>query len=108
MCALEPGGMRTNWGVRANKETPVLLPEYEPSVGAVIKALASYWGNEISDPAKVAQLILRLAGRDQLPAHLLIGSDAVEFAGQAEATRWREVSVSTDFNASGPLPAMRF
>lgn len=114
VCALEPGGMRTNWGIRANKETPVLLPEYEPSVGAVIKALASYWGNEISDPSKVAQLILRLADRDQLPAHLLIGSDAVEFAGQAEATRaaeairWREVSVSTDFNASGPLPAMRF
>ena len=114
MCALEPGGMRTNWGVRANKETPVLLPEYEPSVGAVVKALASYWGNEISDPAKVAQLILRLADSNNLPAHLLIGSDAVEFAGQAEATRaaeakrWREVSVSTDFNASGPLPAVKF
>ena len=114
VCALEPGGMRTNWGVRANKETPVLLPEYEPSVGAVIKALASYWGNEISDPVKVAQLILRLADSNQLPAHLLIGSDAVEFAGQAEATRaseakrWREISVSTDFNASGPLPAVKF
>jgi NAD(P)-dependent dehydrogenase (short-subunit alcohol dehydrogenase family) len=114
VCALEPGGMRTNWGVRANKETPALLPEYEPSVGAVIKALASYWGNEISDPAKVAQLILRLAASDHLPPHLLIGSDAVEFAGQAEATRaaeaerWREFSVSTDANASGPLPAVRF
>ena len=114
VCALEPGGMRTNWGVRANKETPVLLPEYEPSVGAVVKALASYWGNEISDPAKVAQLILRLADSNNLPAHLLIGSDAVEFAGQATATRtaeaerWREVSVSTDFNASGPLPAVKF
>jgi len=114
VCALEPGGMRTNWGVRANKETPALLPEYEPSVGAVIKALASYWGNEISDPAKVAQLILRLAASDHLPPHLLIGSDAVEFAGQAEATRaaeaerWREFSVSTDVNASGPLPAVRF
>src|SRR5213079_1406314 len=109
VCALEPGGMRTNWGVRANKETPVLLSDYEPSVGAVIKALASYWGNEISGPVKVAQLILRLAASDHLPAHLLIGSDAVEFAGQAEATRaaeaerWREFSVSTDVNASGPL-----
>jgi NAD(P)-dependent dehydrogenase (short-subunit alcohol dehydrogenase family) len=114
VCALEPGGMRTNWGVRANKETPILLPEYEPSVGAVVKALESYWGNEISDPAKVAQLILRLAASDQLPAHLLIGSDAVQFAGQAEATRaseaerWREVSVSTDVNAAGPLPAVKF
>jgi len=114
VCALEPGGMRTNWGVRANKETPVLLPEYEPSVGAVIKALAAYWGNEISDPARVAQLILRLAVCDHLPAHLLIGSDAVAFAGQAEATRategerWRETSISTDVNAAGPLPAVRF
>jgi hypothetical protein len=100
--------------VRANKETPALLPDYEPSVGAVTKALASYWGNEVSDPAKVAQLILRLAASDHLPAHLLIGSDAVEFAGQAEATReaeaerWRQLSVSTDFNAAGPLPAVRF
>src|SRR5579862_345054 len=114
LCALEPGGMRTNWGVRANKETPALLPEYEPSVGAVIKALESYWGNEVSDPAKVAHLILRLADSDHLPAHLLIGSDAVEFAGQAEvartqeAERWREVSVSTDVDAKGPLPDIRF
>src|SRR6266404_424355 len=114
VCALEPGGMRTNWGVRANKETPVLLSDYEPSVGAVIKALASYWGNEISDPVKVAQLILRLAESERLPAHLLLGSDAVEYAGQAEVTRaadaqlWREASLSTDFNTVGALPAVRF
>src|SRR6202007_2554340 len=75
VCALEPGGMRTNWGVGANKETPVLLADYEPSVGAVIKALASYWGNEVSDPVRVAQLILRLAESERLPAHLLLGSD---------------------------------
>src|SRR5271154_6886419 len=80
VCALEPGGMRTNWGVRANQNSPDLLPDYEPSVGAVVKALASYWGHEISDPAKVAQLILRLADSDRLPAHLLLGSDAVRFA----------------------------
>jgi len=114
VCALEPGGMRTNWGARANKETPDLLADYEASVGAVIKALASYWGNEMSDPAKVAQLILRLADSEHLPAHLLIGSDAVQYASQAEATRtkeaeqWREVSVSTDLDANGPLPNIRF
>src|SRR6202050_4773006 len=90
VCALEPGGMRTNWGARANKDTPDLLPDYEPSVGAVVKALASYWGQETSDPAKVAQLILRLADSDRLPAHLLLGSDAVEYAGQEEATRAAE------------------
>src|SRR3954471_12249803 len=29
VCALEPGGMRTNWGARANQDTPALLPDYE-------------------------------------------------------------------------------
>jgi NAD(P)-dependent dehydrogenase (short-subunit alcohol dehydrogenase family) len=114
VCALEPGGMRTNWGARANQDTPELLPDYELSVGAVIKALQSYWGNEISDPDKVAQVVLRLAASDHLPAHLLLGSDAVEYASQAEATRaadaerWREVSLSTDVNASVSLPGVRF
>jgi len=80
----------------------------------VVKVLQSYWGNETSDPVKVAQVILRLAARDRLPAHLLLGSDAFQFAGQAEATRaadaerWRETSVSTDVKASGALPALRF
>src|SRR5208283_2803046 len=26
VCALEPGGMRTNWGARANQDVPELLP----------------------------------------------------------------------------------
>jgi NAD(P)-dependent dehydrogenase (short-subunit alcohol dehydrogenase family) len=114
VCALEPGGMRTNWGARANQDTPSLLPDYEPSVGAVIAALKSYWGNETSDPAKVAQLILRLASSDHLPAHLLLGSDAVQYAAQAQATRdadaerWREASVSTDVDSAVSLPALRF
>src|SRR6201987_2395885 len=64
VCALEPGGMRTNWGARANKDIPKLLPEYEPSVGAIVKALASLWGQENSDPAKVAHVVLHLAACD--------------------------------------------
>ena len=114
VCALEPGGMRTNWGARANKDIPDLLPDYEPSVGAVIESLKPLWGRENSEPAKVAQVVLRLAASDRLPAHLLLGSDAVQYAGQAEAARaadadrWREMSVSTDVNAPGSLPALRF
>ena len=114
VCALEPGRMRTNWGARANRDRPDLLPDYEPSVGGVIKALESRWGHEKSDPAKVAQVVLRLAASDSLPAHLLIGSDAVQRAGQAEATRaadaerWREVSVSTDADAPRSMSALQF
>ena len=114
VCALEPGGMRTNWGVRAHQDVPELLPDYEPSVGAIVKALHSLWGQENSDPGKVAQIILRLADSDQLPAHLLLGSDAVKYAAQAEAARtadaahWREISVSADFDGPKPLAALQF
>jgi len=114
VCALEPGGMRPNWGARANKDTPELLPDYESSVGAVAKALQSVWGQETSDPARVAQVILRLAASDRLPAHLLLGSDAVQYARQAEAARatdadqWRDLSVSTDVNAPTSSPTLRF
>jgi NAD(P)-dependent dehydrogenase (short-subunit alcohol dehydrogenase family) len=114
VCALEPGGMRTNWGTRAHQDLPELLPDYEPSVGAVVKALRPLWGKENSDPAKVAQVILRLVDSDRLPAHLLIGSDAVRYAAEAEAARgadanqWREMSVSTDVDAAGALPALQF
>ncbi len=113
VCALEPGGMRTNYGARAIRDTPDLLPDYEPSVGALAKRLESYWGHENSDPVKVAQVVLRLAASDQLPTHLLLGSDAIQYAAQAETTRaadaerWREVSVTTDVDATMSLPALR-
>src|ERR1700723_4759738 len=114
VCALEPGGMRTNWGARANQDMPELLPDYEPSVGAVLKGLESFWGKEVSDPVKVAQVVLRLAASDRLPAHLLIGSDAVRFAGEAEKTReaeaaqGRERRLSTDVDSSTVLPTCDF
>ena len=106
--------MRTNWGARANKDTSDLLPEYAPSVGAVIESLRPFWGQETSDPARVAQVILRLTASDRLLAHLLLGSDAVQYASEAEAARaaeaarWQEVSVATDVNASGSIPAWQF
>jgi NAD(P)-dependent dehydrogenase (short-subunit alcohol dehydrogenase family) len=114
VCALEPGGMRTNWGARAHQDVPDLLPDYEPSVGAIVQALHSLWGQEKSDPVRVAQVILRLAASDRLPAHLLIGSDAVQYAAEAETARdaeareWREINVSTDAGATVALPALQF
>ena len=82
-------------------------------MGGLIKALESHWGHENSDPVKVAQVVLRLPASDQLPAHLLLGDDAVHYADQAEASRaadaerWRETSVSTDFDVRKALPALR-
>ena len=113
VCALEPGGMRTNWGNRAHADVPILLPEYEPSIGALVKGLETYWGHETSDPAKVAQVIVQLTTKEQLPAHLLLGSDAVQYARLAEDKResdakvWFDVSVSTDVEGVQERPALK-
>jgi NAD(P)-dependent dehydrogenase (short-subunit alcohol dehydrogenase family) len=109
--ALEPGGMHTNWGKRAYTEQPTVMPDYEATVGARQKQFEGYWGNEAGDPKKVAQLILQVAQAETLPYHLLLGSDALEYAQMFEQARaqaderWKAVSVSTDVATSGPIPA---
>ncbi|MFB6467802.1 SDR family NAD(P)-dependent oxidoreductase [Cytobacillus sp. Hz8] len=106
VCAVEPGSMRTNWGKRATENRPKFQLDYEPSVGEKMRSLEDHWGQENGDPDKVAQVILQLAYADELPPHLLLGSDAVYINNQAEkkratdAERWHEISVSTDVGPS--------
>jgi NAD(P)-dependent dehydrogenase (short-subunit alcohol dehydrogenase family) len=110
--ALEPGGMATNWAKEAVSHIPNLLPDYEPSIGALLKFIRDHAGKEHGDPQRVAQVVLELAYHDNPPAHLLLGSDALYFASQAEAARdaagerWREIPLSTDFGTEGGIPAM--
>ena len=108
--ALEPGGMRTNWGKRAFGNVPPMLSDYDASVGETVRQLAAYWGNEAGDPEKVAQVIVRVAEADRLPPHILLGSDALHAAHGADAARnaaaerWRPVSAWTDVASEGVLP----
>ena len=110
--ALEPGGMRTNWGKRAFGNRPAMLADYESSVGENIRQLESYWGNEAGDPDKVAAVVLKVAGAERLPAHILLGSDALHVAQDADearaaaAERWRAISLWTDLGSEGPLPSL--
>ncbi|MFC5514942.1 SDR family NAD(P)-dependent oxidoreductase [Kaistia terrae] len=104
--AVEPGGMRTAWAQVAGRAAPDLLPDYEPTVGALLGMIKAYAGNEVGDPARIADVVVDLAGRNTVPAHLILGSDALhiyelaEAARQAEAKEWAAVSASTDFEGS--------
>ncbi|MEV8436621.1 oxidoreductase [Actinosynnema sp. NPDC051121] len=99
---LEPGGMRTDWAGASMTVHPV-SPAYEQTVGAVNALRTTLMARAASDPAKVAEVVLRVADLDEPPVRLLLGSDAVRFAAQVERARaesdarWRELSVSTDF-----------
>lgn len=109
--ALEPGGMATGWASEAAGLDTDVIEDYADSVGALMDMIKQYVGKETGDPAKVAEVVMRLACHDHPPVRLLLGTDAVQFAADAEAARaasdklWRAVSVSTDFGAACPIPA---
>jgi NAD(P)-dependent dehydrogenase (short-subunit alcohol dehydrogenase family) len=103
ICTLEPGGIRTNWAQRAGQNAPELLPEYEASVGSILKMLRGLEGRAEGDPRKIADVILQLANSDAVPVRLILGVDAEKRVQQAEAARsneaekWRHLTVSTVF-----------
>lgn len=101
---VEPGGMRTDMFGLSMMADPI-APDYQATVGAVIRATFGRPENAHGDPGKVARVILRLTEEKQPPVRLLVGSDAVRLAADAatlraeEDARWRALSVSTDYDA---------
>lgn len=99
---IEPGGFRTQFASDRASVLPI-RPEYAETTGAVAKFQAEYDGKQPGDPAKAAQVLLKIASLEEPPLRLLLGSDAVKVAEQADVARtasdrkWRELSVSTDY-----------
>jgi NAD(P)-dependent dehydrogenase (short-subunit alcohol dehydrogenase family) len=104
VCTLEPGGIRTNWARRAGQNAPDLLPDYEPSVGSMLKTLRSLEGRAEGDPRKIADVVVQLANSDEVPVRLILGVDAekrvqqAETARASEAAKWRDLTISTVFD----------
>ena len=96
---LEPGAMRTDWG-GASMTIPQPSVPYQPMIGAFAEALRAFSGREPGNTRRVAQVVRDLAGRDDAPTRILLGTDAVPLAEQAAQElaasdkAWREVSVS--------------
>jgi NAD(P)-dependent dehydrogenase (short-subunit alcohol dehydrogenase family) len=98
---LEPGGMRTDWAGSSMTVPPISQP-YQQTVGAMAAMFNRGDLVPAGDPAKVAQVVLQVAELDEPPVRLLLGTDAVRYAGlaaqarAAEDAKWRHLSVSTD------------
>jgi NAD(P)-dependent dehydrogenase (short-subunit alcohol dehydrogenase family) len=112
ICTLEPGGIRTNWARRAGQNAPDLLPDYEASVGSILKMLRSLEGRSEGDPRKIADVIVQLANSDEVPLRLILGVDAEKRVHQAEAARaseaekWRHLTLSTVFEDAESIPEL--
>jgi NAD(P)-dependent dehydrogenase (short-subunit alcohol dehydrogenase family) len=101
---IEPGGFRTDFAGSSTTISPG-RPEYDSTVGAAARFQHDFNGAQPGDPAKAAAVILKITSLDEPPLRLLLGSDAVRTVEQADLarteadTRWRHLSVSTDFDA---------
>jgi NAD(P)-dependent dehydrogenase (short-subunit alcohol dehydrogenase family) len=104
---LEPGGMRTDWAGSSMDIPPVSAP-YAPTVGRSAERMRDFAAASASDPAKVAQLVLRVAALDEPPLRLLVGTDAYNYGRAAwrsrveEDARWEALSTSTDHDDATP------
>jgi NAD(P)-dependent dehydrogenase (short-subunit alcohol dehydrogenase family) len=102
MVAVEPGSMPTSWARSAVEGAPELLAEYQATVGHMTERTTHLIGNEVGDLNKYAEVIFHLSRKDSLPAHLILGSDALLFIRMAESAReraaaeWEPISRSTD------------
>jgi NAD(P)-dependent dehydrogenase (short-subunit alcohol dehydrogenase family) len=98
--SLEPGGMTTDWA-GSSMAVPEISEPYLQTVGAAAAMHNSSW-RPLGDPAKVAQVILRVAAMDEPPVRLLLGSEAYAYATAAAREqlasdeRWRNLSRATD------------
>jgi NAD(P)-dependent dehydrogenase (short-subunit alcohol dehydrogenase family) len=101
---VEPGGFRTDFA-GASSMIRQGRPEYDATVGAAARFQREYNGRQPGNPAKAAAAVVHIAGLDEPPLRLLLGSDAVRIVEQADMAKieadrkWRELSVSTDFDA---------
>jgi NAD(P)-dependent dehydrogenase (short-subunit alcohol dehydrogenase family) len=105
---VEPSGFRTDWA--GSSMTVHDIPAgYEQTIGAVNARLRQNPEGPAGDPRRAAEILVALAGRDDLPEHLPLGVNAVEMSLAHDRRllfddeRWAAVGRSADF--AEPYPA---
>ena len=101
--AVAPGSFRTDWAGRSMVRSGRSIADYDTVFEPVRKRRQEYSGHQAGDPAKAAQVLLKIVDSDHPPTHLLLGNDALKLVGarlaelSAEIKAWESVSRSTDF-----------
>jgi NAD(P)-dependent dehydrogenase (short-subunit alcohol dehydrogenase family) len=101
--AVEPGGMKTDFAEDTSLKVVPSNAVYDDTVGATVRMMKSPdYAARLGDPAKVANVILKVAGLEDPPLRLLIGSVTMQYAytfDQARAAtdeKWKELSALAD------------
>lgn len=101
--ALAPGLFTTDFAsANSYQGSANVLEAYKETVGAIRGYMGHFNGSQPGDPAKLADVIVQLAGSENPPLHLPVGSDAVKNVREKiallakEVEEWEPVSTKTD------------
>ena len=100
---IEPGPFRTDWAGRSLIQTPSAIADYAETAGARLKATSEKSGTQAGDPVRAGEAMIRVAGMDNPPRHLVLGAwgyDAVTAGLKQRLTEieaWRETSLGADY-----------
>jgi NAD(P)-dependent dehydrogenase (short-subunit alcohol dehydrogenase family) len=106
---VEPSGFDTDWA--GSSMTIHDIPDdYDGTVGVMQRVVRAGSAGPAGDPVRAAEIIVRVAKRDVVPSHLLLGVNAADMAlaysrrqlDQAQA--WEQVSRSADYAEPYPAP----
>ncbi len=101
--AVAPGAFRTDWAGRSMVRTERSIRDYDPVFDPIRRARKAKDGRQTGDPAKAAQVLLKIVDAENPPVHLVLGDDALTLVRQkmtalnAEIDAWESVSGSTGF-----------
>ncbi|EKO3958894.1 SDR family NAD(P)-dependent oxidoreductase [Vibrio fluvialis] len=98
--AIEPGFFRTEFlNDRSAQYGETHIDDYQP-YGHARDLLAAADGQQQGDPAKLAEVIVRVADLDKQPRQLLIGNDAIDFVMPSLEARIQEMHQFASLTAS--------
>lgn len=104
--AVEPGPFRTDFLDGSSLHTAEKqIADYAASGGAARAWATDNNQAQAGDPRKAAEIIVGLAGRDDVPERIQLGANAVDsVAAKLEQTSrdlesWRDIALSADFTA---------
>ncbi len=110
--AAAPGMFNTDFASdQSYKSSGAILDAYDATVGQTRQGIRNLHGNQPGDPAKLAQVLLKVVADAQPPVHLPIGKDAVAlFRAKAlnaaqEVTAWEPLTSATDHVQEANAPA---
>ena len=100
--AVAPGSFRTDWAGRSMVRSPRSISDYDGLFDPIRHKRQQASGNQLGDPIKAAKAMLEVIESDAPPAHLLLGSDALNLVRLkiddllTELTQWEALTRSTD------------